>query len=160
MVTGWLIRKGRFFENKEKAFGNVEHQRSGLDWNLDNWIYVTIDPVRFKYTNGQLKVDSLVSGSNGQWGLTHDNHGRLFFSRAASGIAASGFQINPAYGQLDFEMRHLRILARLGPLSKRLMLTVARKRCAQTARCKSLLPSRASQCFGATDFPKAWRATI
>jgi mono/diheme cytochrome c family protein len=42
-----------------------------------------------------------VGGSNGQWGLTHDNYGRLFFSRAASGIAASGFQINPAYGQLE-----------------------------------------------------------
>jgi glucose/arabinose dehydrogenase/mono/diheme cytochrome c family protein len=100
---GMANKKRPVFENKEKAFGNVEHQRSGLDWNLDNWIYVTIDPVRFRYSNGQLKVDSLVSGSNGQWGLTHDNHGRLFFSRAASGIAASGFQINPSYGQLDFE---------------------------------------------------------
>jgi glucose/arabinose dehydrogenase/mono/diheme cytochrome c family protein len=100
---GMADQKRPVFENKEKAFGNVEHQRGGLDWNLDNWIYVTIDPVRFKYTNGQLKVDSLVSGSNGQWGLTHDNHGRLFFSRAASGIAAAGFQINPSYGQLDFE---------------------------------------------------------
>ena len=100
---GMADKKRPVFENKEKAFGNVEHQRSGLDWNLDNWIYVTIDPVRFRYTNGQLKVDSLVSGSNGQWGLTHDNHGRLFFSRAASGIAAAGFQINPSYGQLDFE---------------------------------------------------------
>jgi hypothetical protein len=22
--------------SREKAYGNVEHQRSGLDWNLDN----------------------------------------------------------------------------------------------------------------------------
>ena len=36
-------------------------------------------------------------------GLTHDDYGRLYFSRAASGIAASGFQINPDYGQLDLE---------------------------------------------------------
>ena len=55
-----------------KAPGNLEHQRNGLDWNLDNWIYVTVDPVRFRYANGTLKVDSLPSGSNGQWGLTHD----------------------------------------------------------------------------------------
>jgi glucose/arabinose dehydrogenase/mono/diheme cytochrome c family protein len=100
---GMADQKRTVFETKEKAFGNVEHQRSGLDWNLDNWIYVTIDPVRFRYRNGQLKVDSLVSGSNGQWGLTHDNYGRLFFSRAASGMAATGFQINPSYGQLDFD---------------------------------------------------------
>ena len=100
---GIADQKRPVFETEEKAFGNVEHQRSGLDWNLDNWIYVTIDPVRFKYTNGQLKVDSLPSGANGQWGLTHDNYGRLFFSRAAAGIAASGFHINPVYGQLDIE---------------------------------------------------------
>jgi mono/diheme cytochrome c family protein len=91
------------YENPKRAYGNIEHQRSGLDWNLDNWIYVTTDPVRFRYSNGQLLVDSLVSGSNGQWGLTHDDYGRLFFSRAASGVAASGFQINPVYGQLELE---------------------------------------------------------
>jgi mono/diheme cytochrome c family protein len=89
------------YQTDKKVFGNIEHQRSGLDWNLDNWLYVTIDPVRFRYRSGQLAVDSLVSGSNGQWGLTHDDYGRLYFSRAASSAVASGFQINPAYGQLD-----------------------------------------------------------
>jgi len=82
---------------------NLEHQRSGLDWNIDNWIYVTVDPVRFRYKNGMLQADSLVSGSNGQWGLTHDNYGRLYFSRGGGENAGSGFQINPVYGQLEFE---------------------------------------------------------
>ena len=91
------------YHNPKRAYGNIEHQRSGLDWNLDNWIYVTTDPVRFKYQQGKLIVDTLTSGSNGQWGLTHDDYGRLYFSRAASGMAATGFQINPAYGQLDLE---------------------------------------------------------
>jgi mono/diheme cytochrome c family protein len=100
---GKADQKRAVFQTDKKAYGNIEHQRSGLDWNLDNWIYVTTDPVRFKYKNGLLHVDSLVSGSNGQWGLTHDNYGRLFFSRAASGMAATGFQINPAYGQLDLD---------------------------------------------------------
>jgi glucose/arabinose dehydrogenase len=100
---GKAEQKRLVYQNNAPAFGNVEHQRSGLDWNLDNWIYVTTDPVRFKYRNRWLEVDTLVSGSNGQWGLTHDNYGRLFFSRAASGMAATGFQINPAYGQLELE---------------------------------------------------------
>ena len=100
---GKADRKREVFDNGKKAYGNIEHQRSGLDWNLDNWIYVTIDPVRFKYRKGRLEADTLVSGSNGQWGLTHDDYGRLYFSRAASGLAATGFQVNPAYGQLDFE---------------------------------------------------------
>lgn len=101
--NGQADEKRAVYENPKRAYGNIEHQRSGLDWNLDNWIYVTTDPVRFKYAQGKLIVDTLVSGSNGQWGLTHDDYGRLYFSRAASGMAASGFQINPAYGQLDIE---------------------------------------------------------
>lgn len=100
---GTADQKRTVFQTDEKAYGNVEHQRSGLDWNLDNWIYVTIDPVRFRYKEGLLLVDSLINGSNGQWGLTHDNYGRLYFSRAAAGLAATGFQINPVYGQLELE---------------------------------------------------------
>jgi len=91
------------FSTGEKVYGNIEHQRMGLDWNIDNWIYVTMDPVRFRYKKGMLIPDSLTYGSNGQWGLTHDDHGRLFFSKAASGTAATGFQINPIYGQLDID---------------------------------------------------------
>ncbi|GAB3639856.1 DUF7133 domain-containing protein [Spirosoma arcticum] len=94
--------KKRIYHVDRKATGNLEHQRSGLDWNVDNWIYVTVDPVRFRYTNGTVIVDSLPSGSNGQWGLTHDNYGRLFFSRGGGENAGSGFQINPKYGALEF----------------------------------------------------------
>ncbi len=84
------------------APGNLEHQRSGLVWNMDNYIYQTVDPIRFRYVNGKLQADSLHSGSNGQWGLTSDNYGRLFFSRGGGENAGSGFQINPKYGQLEF----------------------------------------------------------
>jgi len=84
------------------AGGNLEHQRSGLDWNLDNYIYQTYDAVRFRYKNGILKADSMPSGSNGQWGLTHDNFGRLYFSRGGGENAGCGFQINPKYGSLEF----------------------------------------------------------
>jgi hypothetical protein len=84
------------------APGNLEHQRSGLIWNIDNYIYQTVDPIRFRYINGVLQPDSLHSGSNGQWGLTSDNYGRLFYSRGGGENAGSGFQINPKYGQLEF----------------------------------------------------------
>jgi len=80
---------------------NMEHQRSGLDWNLDNWMYMTYEPVRFRYTNGTMQADSIPSGVDGQWGLTHDNYGRLFFSSAGGETPALGFQINPVYGQLN-----------------------------------------------------------
>jgi glucose/arabinose dehydrogenase/cytochrome c553 len=94
--------KHKVYDVKMAASGNLEHQRSGLDWNLDNWIYMTVDPVRLKYKNGKMIADSLHSGSNGQWGLTHDNYGKLFFSRGGGENAGSGFQINPKYGALEF----------------------------------------------------------
>src|SRR5215210_2318516 len=99
---GVADQKRLVYQNNAIDTKNLEHQRSGLDWNVDNWIYVTVDPVRFRFKNGMLQADSLVSGSNGQWGLTHDNYGRLFFSRGGGENAGSGFQINPVYGQLEF----------------------------------------------------------
>lgn len=89
------------YSKPEKAYGNVEHQRTGLDWNIDNRIYVTTDLESYRYQNGKLIADSLIYGNNGQWGLTHDDAGRIYFSRAASSVAASGFHVNPVYGQFD-----------------------------------------------------------
>jgi glucose/arabinose dehydrogenase/mono/diheme cytochrome c family protein len=99
---GVADQKRQVYKVGRKAPGNMEHQRSGLDWNIDNWIYVTVDPVRFRYTKGMIQVDSLAAGNIGQWGLTHDNYGRLYFSQGGGKNAGIGFQINPAYGQLNF----------------------------------------------------------
>ena len=81
---------------------NMEHQRSGLDWNLDNYIYLTYELVRFQYKNGVLVADSTPGGTGGQWGVTHDDYGRLFFSSAGGERPLVQPQINPAYGPLDF----------------------------------------------------------
>lgn len=80
---------------------NMEHQRSGLDWNLDNYIYLTYDPVRFRYKNRMLQADSLYSGPGGQWGVTHDNYGRLFLTSAWGENPLRRVQMNPSYGALD-----------------------------------------------------------
>ncbi|MCW3108323.1 MAG: cytochrome, partial [Segetibacter sp.] len=80
---------------------NMEHQRSGLDWNLDNYMYLTYDPIRLRYSNGMLKADSIPAGTGGQWGVTHDNYGRLFLSSAGGESPLVRVQINPAYGALD-----------------------------------------------------------
>src|SRR5215210_2127076 len=102
---GKADQKKVVYQNKNYVVNdaNMEHQRSGLDWNLDNWMYLTYDPIRFRYANGVMKVDTIISGSGGQWGVTHDSYGRLFYSRAGGEIPASGFQINPVYGTLDFQ---------------------------------------------------------
>lgn len=95
---------------------NMEHQRSGLDWNLDNWMYVTYEPVRFRYTNGTMQVDTIISGGGGQWGVAHDNYGRIYYSRAGGEIPALGFQINPVYGTLDFADQYSAAFAEVWPI--------------------------------------------
>lgn len=88
-------------DNYSVADANMEHQRSGLDWNIDNFIYLTYDPVRFRYRNRVLEADSLYSGPGGQWGVTHDNYGRLFLSSAGGENPMVRVQMNPSYGALD-----------------------------------------------------------
>jgi hypothetical protein len=82
---------------------NLEHQNGGLLWNLDNWIYPTRDNLRYKYKDGALVADTLVDNMIGQWGLTTDNYGRLFYSEAGPGLPAVQIQQMPAYGALNFK---------------------------------------------------------
>ncbi|MBZ5856601.1 DUF7133 domain-containing protein [Flavihumibacter profundi] len=100
---GIADEKTQVYHNDTPDDANLEHQKSGLIWNIDNWIYVTSNPVRYRYNNGQLKVDTLSSPPGGQWGLTHDNYGRLFFSSAGGETPALNFQENPVYGELDLD---------------------------------------------------------
>ncbi len=98
---GKADEKIQVYKNDAPDTRNLEHQKSGLVWNLDNWIYVSCDPVRYRYRGGQLVADSLANSPGGQWGVGNDDYGRLFFSSAGAEIPAVGFQINPAYGLLN-----------------------------------------------------------
>ena len=75
---------------------NVEHQEAGLTWGMDNWLYSTINLVRLRWTpNGVLREPT---GSNaGQWGVTQDNYGKMWFQAGASGMPGY-FQTPVAYG--------------------------------------------------------------
>jgi mono/diheme cytochrome c family protein len=79
---------------------NVEHQESGLMWAMDNWMYSTINVVRLRWTpNGVLKEPT---GSNqGQWGVTQDNYGKVWFQSGASGMPGY-FQTPVAYGNFTY----------------------------------------------------------
>ena len=99
---GKADEKTLVYHNNTPDDANLEHQKTGLVWNIDNWIYVTSNPVRYRFVNGMMKVDTLSGSPGGQWGLAHDNYGRLFFSTAGGEKAAQNFQENPLYGDLDF----------------------------------------------------------
>lgn len=59
--------------------GNVEHLPNGLMWALDNWIYNANHNVRFRYAGGgKFTRESTIA--RGQWGITQDDTGRLYYN--------------------------------------------------------------------------------
>jgi len=100
---GIADEKKLLYDVDETDNRNLEHQTSGLIWNVDNWIYTARNPVRFKFKDDKILVDSLLDAPIGQWGLAHDEFGRLYYSSAGGEVAAHGFQQNPAYGSFDLE---------------------------------------------------------
>ena len=82
--------------------GNLEHQPSGLVWNLDNRIYVTYEPKCFRWSEGKLEAEKLPGGS-GQWGIAMDDYGRMVFSHAGGENPALDFQIPFIYGPLSLK---------------------------------------------------------
>ena len=62
---GVADEKVKIFEGGRRG-GNMEHQPSGLIWNLDNWIYITYQNVRYRYTDGTFRKEQLPRGG-GQW---------------------------------------------------------------------------------------------
>ena len=100
---GVADEKKLLYDDDQADTRNLEHQASGLIWNVDNWIYNSRNPVRFQFKNDKILVDSLLDAPQGQWGLTHDDFGRLYYSSAGGEVAALGFQQNPAYGSFELE---------------------------------------------------------
>lgn len=76
---------------------NLEHQQSGFVWGMDNWIYSTYNAFRFRWTpDGMLREPT---GSNGgQWGLTQDEDGKMWFVDAGGERGPMNFQVPIHYG--------------------------------------------------------------
>jgi mono/diheme cytochrome c family protein len=91
--------KKEFFTNKYGRSGNVEHQQAFLHWGMDNWLYSTVNAFRIRQTpNGIIREKT--GANRAQWGLTHDDEGKLWFQGGASGLP-SYFQFPIHYGNID-----------------------------------------------------------
>jgi mono/diheme cytochrome c family protein/glucose/arabinose dehydrogenase len=79
--------------------GNVEHQTTFLTWALDNWMYSTYNSKRIRWT-----ADGVIQETSGnpwgQWGVTQDNYGKLWFQDGAGGVP-QGFQFPIVYGNFS-----------------------------------------------------------
>jgi mono/diheme cytochrome c family protein len=91
--------KKELFTTKYGRSGNVEHQQAFMYYGMDNWLYSTVNAFRVRETpNGVIREKT---GSNrAQWGITHDDDGKLWFQGGASGLP-SYFQFPIQYGNFE-----------------------------------------------------------
>ncbi|MFD2932671.1 DUF7133 domain-containing protein [Spirosoma flavum] len=91
--------KKELFTTKYGRSGNVEHQQAFMYWGMDNWLYSTVNAFRVRETpNGVIREKT--GFNRAQWGITHDDNGKLWFQGGASGVP-SYFQFPVQYGNFD-----------------------------------------------------------
>lgn len=87
--------------------GNLEHQPNGAIWAMDNGIYATYWDYRLRVgPNGEaIKEEIPVNG--GQWGVTQDNWGKVWFLNAGNEVGPVHFQQHILYGQFNAANQHI-----------------------------------------------------
>jgi glucose/arabinose dehydrogenase len=93
------------YKDTTRYKGNLEHQAANLTWNIDNWLYMSRDAFRYRWNKGKLEKDTMIDAPMGQYGLTQDEIGRMYYSRAGGEVIALGFQQHPVYGLLEMDGR-------------------------------------------------------
>ncbi len=81
--------------------GNVEHQTSFLTWAMDNWMYSTYNARRIRWTPDGV-IQEPTGNPYGQWGVTQDNYGQVWFQDGAGGVPQN-FQFPIVYGNFKVE---------------------------------------------------------
>ncbi|HTI06965.1 MAG TPA: c-type cytochrome [Puia sp.] len=69
--------------------GNVEHQPNGLYRSLDNWIYNAKSARRYKKRGNRWLIET--THFRGQWGLSQDNYGRLYYNNNSENLLGDYF---------------------------------------------------------------------
>lgn len=104
--------------------GNVEHQPNGLMMNIDNWIYNARSHFRYQRKEGVwLKEPTTFRG---QWGITKDNFGRLYYNNNSTQIVGdyvlpNVLTQNPYYAPQDGLSKVLTSNQRVYPLQATLV---------------------------------------
>ncbi len=93
--------KKELFTNNYGRSGNVEHQQAFMYYNMDNWLYSTYNAFRVRETpTGVIRENT--GYNRAQWGVTHDDDGKVWFLGGASGLP-SQFQHPVHYGNFNYE---------------------------------------------------------
>ena len=97
--------------------GNMEHQPSGLVWGLDNWIYTTYNSYRLRWDGeGKPPRQEPTAGNGGQWGLTQDDLGKMWWSNAGGEKGIWNFQFPVLYAAINVKSQKSPIFDTVWPL--------------------------------------------
>ena len=93
-------KKEVFFQGGPRG-GNMEHQPSGPVWAMDNWLYTTYNASRLRWSpDGQTKKEP-TAPNGGQWGVSQDDWGKLWFVNAGGEKGPINFQTGIVYGAFN-----------------------------------------------------------
>jgi mono/diheme cytochrome c family protein len=88
-------------DDKYAVGGNVEHQPNGLLRAMDNWIYNAKSDKRYRKIKGEWVIQN--THFRGQWGITQDNHGRLYYNDNSTNLVGDYF--SPGFGATNINQR-------------------------------------------------------
>jgi len=90
-------------DDKYAAGGNPEHQANGLYRALDNWIYSANCTSRYRKKGSKWLIER--THSRGQWGISQDNDGRLFYNNNSQNLLGDYF--SPGFGAANSNQKNL-----------------------------------------------------
>ena len=83
--------------------GNVEHQPNGLFRALDNWIYNAKSSKRYRKQGNKWLIEK--THFRGQWGISQDDQGRLFYNNNSENLQGDYF--SPGFGATNSDQSRL-----------------------------------------------------
>ncbi|WP_211324736.1 DUF7133 domain-containing protein [Chitinophaga skermanii] len=81
--------KKTLVDDKYADGGNVEHQPNGLLRGVDNWIYNAKSNKRYRKVGDRWLIEN--THFRGQWGITQDNKGRLYYNTNSDNLLGDYF---------------------------------------------------------------------
>jgi putative membrane-bound dehydrogenase-like protein len=88
-------------DDKYADGGNVEHQPNGLFRAMDNWIYNAKSSKRYRKRGNSWETER--THFRGQWGISQDNYGRLYYNTNSENLLGDYF--SPGLGATNPNQR-------------------------------------------------------
>ncbi|WP_298741102.1 c-type cytochrome [uncultured Chitinophaga sp.] len=95
--------KKTLVDDKYTEGGNVEHQPNGLFRAMDNWIYNAKSDKRYRKAGNKWLIEH--THFRGQWGISQDNYGRLFYNNNSENLLGDYF--SPGLGAKNPQQRNV-----------------------------------------------------